>query len=187
MNSTGEAREVNVTSPEPPEPTGSPASSETSDASSPPSLYDWMGGAPGLEKLLALFYARVPADPLIGPLFARMDPQHAEHVAAFIGEVFGGPPAYSSSHGGHPSMVRHHLGRMLTEAQRHRWMSLLLACADELGVPSDPEFRSALVAYLEWGSRLAVINSQPGATVDEAAAMPRWGWGEVGGPYRPGS
>jgi len=156
-------------------------------AAQPPTLYEWMGGAPALDKLLALFYARVPADPLIGPLFAEMDPHHAEHVAAFIGEVLGGPPAYSASHGGHPSMVRHHLGRMLTEAQRQRWMSLLLACADELRVPSDPEFRSAFVAYLEWGSRLAVINAQPGATVDEAAAMPRWGWGEVGGPYRPGS
>jgi hypothetical protein len=29
--------------------------------------------------------------------------------------------------------------------------------------PSDPEFASALVSYLEWGTRLAVINSQPDA------------------------
>ena len=32
------------------------------------------------------------------------------------------------------------------------------------------------MAYLEWGSRLAVINSQPGATADATAVMPRWGW-----------
>jgi hemoglobin len=64
-------------------------------------------------------------------------------------------------------------------------MALLLDTADELGLPDDPEFRSALVGYLEWGTRLAVLNSQPGATVDEAAAMPRWGWGEVKGPYLP--
>lgn len=146
-----------------------------------------MGGAPALEKLLARFYERVPAGPLIGPLFARMDPHHAQHVAAFIDEVFGGARSYSAEHGGHPNMVRHHVGRSLTEAQRHRWTSLLLECADELGVPSDPEFRSAFVAYLEWGSRLAVINSQPGTTVDEKAPMPRWGWGEAGGPYRPRS
>lgn len=61
----------------------------------------------------------------------------------------------------------------------------LLACADEIGVPDDPEFRSAFVGYLEWGTRLAVRSSQPGASVDEAAAMPRWGWGVVGGPYAP--
>ena len=51
-------------------------------------------------------------------------------------------------------------------------------------MPDDPEFRSALVAYLEWGSRLAVLNSQPGATVDPKAPMPQWGWGVPGGPYR---
>jgi hemoglobin len=52
-------------------------------------------------------------------------------------------------------------------------------------LPDDPEFRSAFVAYLEWGTRLAVINSQPGATVTEDAPMPHWGWGEAKGPYLP--
>ena len=37
---------------------------------------------------------------------------------------------------------------------------------------------------VEWGSRLAVMNSQPGAEVEEELPMPRWGWGEVGGPYQ---
>jgi hemoglobin len=50
--------------------------------------------------------------------------------------------------------------------------------------PDDPEFRSALVGYLEWGSRLAVINSQAGAKVEEGSPMPKWGWGEVKGPYK---
>jgi hemoglobin len=81
-------------------------------------------------------------------------------------------------------MIRKHLGRALTETARRRWIELLLDCADEVGVPSDPEFRSALVAYLEWGSRLAVMNSQPGAAAVEGAPMPRWGWGVPGGPYR---
>ncbi len=60
---------------------------------------------------------------------------------------------------------------------------LLLQTADKVGIPDDPEFRSALVAYLEWGSRLAVINSEPGVDVEENQPMPKWGWGEVGGPY----
>ena len=55
-------------------------------------------------------------------------------------------------------------------------------CADEAGSPDDPEFRSAFMAYLECGTRIAVINSQPGAAVDQDAPMPRWGWGEVGRP-----
>ena len=55
------------------------------------------------------------------------------------------------------------------------------------GLPDDPEFRSAFVAYLEWGSRLAVINSQPGvpdSDPDPTDPMPVWNWGAVGGPYR---
>lgn len=150
-----------------------------------PSLYEWMGGQPALERLFQTFYARVPAEPLLREIFAGMDPRHAQHVAAFVGEVLGGPPAYSEGHGGHPHMIRKHLGRALGEPQRRRWIELLLDCADEVGAPSDPEFRSAFVAYLEWGSRLAVINSQPGAQADEHQPMPRWGWGEVKGPYQP--
>ena len=83
-------------------------------------------------------------------------------------------------------MVRHHLSRSLTQPQRRRWIELLLACGDEIGLPDDPEFRSAVIAYLEWGTPLAVINSQPGTEVVEDAPMPRWGWGEVKGPYVPG-
>jgi hemoglobin len=148
-----------------------------------PSLYEWVGGMPAIERLLTRFYERVPNDPLLAPIFANMAPDHARHVAAFVAEVFGGPSDYSAQHGGHPHMIRKHLGRSLDDAQRKRWVTLLLECADELGIKSDPEFRSALVGYLEWGSRLAVSNSQPGAQAVENVPMPRWGWGETKGPY----
>lgn len=125
----------------------------------------------------------VKADPLLGPVFAHMDAAHPAHVAAFLGEVLGGPATCSLQHGGHPHMIRQHLNRHLSQEQRRRWVSLLLDTADELRLPEDPEFRSVLVGYLEWGSRLAVINSQPGASAEENAPMPKWGWGEVKGPY----
>jgi hemoglobin len=148
-----------------------------------PTLFEWIGGTPALERLFETFYARVPEDPILASVFASMSPEHAKHVVAFVAEVFGGPKAYSEHHGGHSNMIRRHVGRALTEEQRARWMHLLLLCADEIGAPSDPEFRSALVGYLEWGTRLAVMNSQPGADVNGDAPMPKWGWGEVKGPY----
>ena len=144
-----------------------------------------MGGKSALERWLGEFYRRVLKDGELGPLFAGMSPDHVSHVTTFIAEVFGGPKSYSEQRGGHPHMVRQHLDRKLTESQRKRWMNLLFETADDLGIPSDPEFRSALVGYFEWGSRLAVMNSQPGATVDENARMPHWGWGETKGPYLP--
>ena len=100
-------------------------------------------------------------------------------------EVTGGPAEYSARLGGHAHMVAQHLNRKLSQEQRRRWVGLLLGVADEIGVPDDPEFRSAFVSYLEWGSRLAVINSQPSVVVDTTASMPTWGWGEVKGPYKP--
>jgi len=148
-----------------------------------PTLYDWLGGIDALRRLTARFYQHVQADALLGDVFRHMSADHPEHVAAFLAEVLGGPDDYSRQHGGHPEMIRHHLNRHLTQELRRRWVSLLLETADELSMPDDPEFRSALVGYLEWGSRLAVINSQPGAAVEVEAPMPKWGWGEVKGPY----
>lgn len=152
-----------------------------------PTLYEWAGGGEIFERLTALFYAKVLQDELLEPVFRHMSPDHSKHVAHFIAEVFGGPKTYTQQDGGnHAGMVRHHLGRMLTEPQRRRWIALLLDSADEVGLASDPEFRSALVGYLEWGSRLAVMNSQAADNpVNETEPMPKWGWGETGGPYQP--
>jgi hemoglobin len=149
-----------------------------------PTLYEWAGGTPALERLTEHFYTAVRADALLGPVFAHMHGEHPRFVAAFIAEVFGGPASYSASRGGHPHMIAQHLGRRLTQEQRRRWVEMLLASADAVGLPDDPEFRSAFVAYLEWGTRLAVINSQPGAEVVADAPMPKWGWGVPGGPYQ---
>lgn len=150
-----------------------------------PSLYEWIGGSDTIERLLTVFYDRVPKDELLAPVFAEMAPTHVKHVTAFIAEVFGGPKTYSEQLGGHHAMIARHAGRTLTDRQRKRWVELLLECADEIGIRSDPEFRSALVSYLEWGSRLALINSQPGADLGSPGPMPKWGWGEVKGPYIP--
>ena len=148
-----------------------------------PTLYQWLGGIEALNRLTARFYERVAGDDLLAPVFAHMGADHPQHVAAFLAEVLGGPASYSAEHGGHPHMIRQHLNRHLTQEKRRRWVELLLSTADELGMPDDPEFRSALVGYLEWGSRLAVINSQPGAAVDADAPMPKWTWGGHP-PYR---
>jgi hemoglobin len=150
-----------------------------------PTVYEWAGGSEALNRLTVVFYDKVLKDPLLKSVFEKMDKDHPQHVALFLSEVFGGPKTYSEERGGHPHMLSQHLNRHLTKEQRKQWETLLLESADETGLPDDPEFRSAFVGYLEWGSRLAVINSQPGASVDPTAPMPNWGWGEVGGPYQP--
>lgn len=152
-----------------------------------PTLYEWAGGREALTRLTNLFYKKVALDEVLAPVFKHMSADHSQHVAHFIGEVFGGPRLYTEGdQGSHHTMIAHHVGKHLNEAKRKRWMALLLETCDEVGLADDPEFRSALVGYLEWGSRLAVINSaadQVPVKVDEP--MPSWGWGETGGPYQP--
>jgi hemoglobin len=150
----------------------------------PPSLFEWAGGADALERLTAAFYREVRRDDVLEPVFRDMDDQHPAHVALWLGEVFGGPPAYTEQRGGYPHMVRQHLGRAITEPQRRRWVNLLMDAADEVGLPADPEFRAAFASYIEWGTRLAVTNSQPGAEPPLEAPVPHWGWG-VAPPYTP--
>jgi hemoglobin len=146
---------------------------------SPPTLYEWAGGIESFERLTKAFYERVRADELVGPLFAKMPDDHPHNVATWLAEVFGGPKDYTGQHGGYPQMVSKHLGLAITEAQRARWAELIALAADDAGLPSDPEFRSAFVAYIEWGTRLARANSQPGAEPPRQAPVPRWGWGEA--------
>jgi CDGSH-type Zn-finger protein/truncated hemoglobin YjbI len=151
-----------------------------------PTMFEWAGGLPALTRMTRLFYEKfVPADDLLAPLFANMSPDHPQRVANWLGEVFGGPKCYSQEYGGYPRMLSQHLGKSLTEPMRARWVTLLLQSAREAGLPNDAEFRSAFGAYIEWGSRLAVENSQTQAKPPQRMPMPRWDWNTSAGP--PGS
>lgn len=146
----------------------------------PPTLYEWAGGAQALGRLMDAFYDRVETDDLLAPLFGgSVSAEHRRNVATWWGEVLGGPAAYTEELGGYERMVSKHHGLAITPEQRFRFASLMSLAADDAGLPDDPEVRSAFVAYLEWATRLALHNSQPGADVAAHAPVPRWGWGEA--------
>jgi hemoglobin len=125
-----------------------------------PTLYDWAGGRAALNRMI-----------------------NRQNVATWWSEVFGGPPEYTERLGGYERMLDKHVGLGITDEQRFRFASLMSLAADDAELPQDPEFRSALVAYLEWGTRLALGNSQVGAEVAAHAPVPKWGWGEAP-PYQ---
>ena len=116
-----------------------------------PTVFEWAGGTEALSRLTRIFYGHVKTDPILAPVFAEMTPEHPEWVARWLGEVFGGPATYTQQRGGYRHMLSRHLGRALTEQQRARWVRLMGEAADEAGLPTDPEFRSAFVSYMEWG------------------------------------
>ena len=142
-----------------------------------PTLFEWAGGFPALLRMTRIFYGKyVPQDPLVGPLFANMSPDHPERVAAWLSEVFGGPKFYSERYGGYSRMISQHVGKCITEEQRSRWVKMLCQSADDAMLPNDPEFRAAFVAYLEWGSRIGKENSQQNAMPPSNMPVPQWWW-----------
>jgi CDGSH-type Zn-finger protein/truncated hemoglobin YjbI len=131
-----------------------------------PTLFEWAGGLPALTRMTRLLYEKhVPADDLLAPLFASMAPDRPQREAAVIAAAFGGPGAPPPSR---PEF---------TEEQRSRWVALAVQAAGEAGLPADPQFRSALVSYLEWSSRAT------------DAPAPAWDWGPAGppAPAQPGT
>ncbi|MCY0919827.1 MULTISPECIES: hypothetical protein [unclassified Streptomyces] len=71
------------------------------------------------------------------------------------------------------------MGRGITEKQRRRWVDLLLDTADEVKLPTDPEFRAVFVYYIEWGTRMALIYSGANPPPVDAADIPVWSWGQT--------
>ena len=136
-----------------------------------PTLFEWAGGLPALTRMTRLLYEKhVPADDLLAPLFASMAPDRPRREAAVIAAAFGGPAAPQAP--ARPDFTP------LTEPQRARWVALAVQAAGEAGLPADPQFRSALVSYLEWSSRASTLS-------DSAGPPPAWDWGPAGPPARP--
>jgi len=149
-----------------------------------PTLFAWAGGRDAFERMIDAFYDRVERDDLLSSLFpGGVHADHRRHVTTWWCEVFGGPAEYTDQLGGYERMLEKHRNLGITSEQRFRFASLMSLAADDAGMPDDPEFRSALVAYLEWGTRIALGNSGADAVVMEHAPVPRWGWGEAP-PYQ---
>ena len=140
-------------------------------------LYEAVGGLDALRRLSDTFYDGVLADPLFAPVFANFTRTHVERVAVWLAESFGGPARFSADLGGHQALLRVHLGLSITEEHRARWMELM-AAAVEKELPADEALRAQVLAYFDWGTRIARdVSGQPvGTDLGEPGPTPRWGW-----------
>jgi hemoglobin len=142
-----------------------------------PTIYEFMGGQDVLLRLADAHYRRCLQDPTLTHYFGTAaHPEHVEHLAAWLGEVFGGPTTYTDQHGGHGALLRHHANLNIAEDARQRFVEVFIEAADEVGLPADETFRRRLVEYLEWGTAIAVEVSKPGADISTSDPVPRWGW-----------
>jgi hemoglobin len=143
-----------------------------------PSLYEYAGGEEGLHRLEDAFYTSVLADPVLQPLFGAGQPQHVDHLTAFTAESFGGPDRFTREVGGFQHLIDVHRGLHITEQQRLRFVELYEAALDNAGMPRDEAFRQAVREHIDFGTRVALQNSNAATDADlhPLREVPRWTW-----------
>jgi hemoglobin len=141
------------------------------------SLYEHAGGEEAIHRLEEAFYTSLLADPLLQPLFGEGQPHHVEHLTMFTAESFGGPPRFSGELGfAHLIAVHRPLG--ISEEQRERFVALYMRALEQSDLPQDEPFVRAVREHVEFGTRVAMQNSN--AATDEELhplrEVPRWTW-----------
>jgi hemoglobin len=96
-------------------------------------------GEEGFRRLVSAFYAQVPGDELLGPMYPKDDMSGAEErLRDFLIGRFGGPPTYMEKRG-HPRLRMRHSPFRLDEAARNRWVQLMDRALDEAALPAEAE------------------------------------------------
>jgi hemoglobin len=142
-----------------------------------PTLFEHAGGEQALHRVEQIFYDSVLRDPLLQPLFGAGQPQHVDHLTMFTAESFGGPDRFTRELG-FQHLIDVHRGLAITEEQRERFVELYMAALDEAGMPDDEPFRVAVREHVEFGSKVAMQNSnaKTEAELNPLREVPRWTW-----------
>jgi hemoglobin len=142
-----------------------------------PSLFEHAGGEEALHRLEQTFYDSVLEDPLLQPLFGAGQPQHVPNLTKFTAESFGGPAAFSRELG-FQHLIDVHRGLRITEEQRQRFVELYRAALDAADMPTDAPFREAVMEHVEFGTHVAMQNSnaETDAELHPLREVPRWTW-----------
>src|SRR3954451_10541336 len=127
-----------------PEAPGPRALPVTAPAGDRVSVYEAAGGAPAMLALAHAWHRRCLADPEARHPFSHpgLHPQHTERLAAYWGEMLGGPDAYSRELPAVAHMVRIHSGN-LPHPEHHEATERSMAPAlDDGGTPDRDVLRS---------------------------------------------
>jgi hemoglobin len=91
-------------------------------------------GAAGLDAMVAAFYCRVREDDLIGPMYPDDDWEGSEErLRLFLRFRLLGEQEYMLRRG-HPRLRGRHMPFAIGEPERDRWVGLMSAAMDEVGV-----------------------------------------------------
>jgi hemoglobin len=140
-------------------------------------LYEFAGGEAAFLALAQAHHARCLADPELNHPFSHIDqhPQHVERLAAYWGEVMGGPPLYSETCGDEPGVLRMHAGNGDMSDLGNRFVACFVLALDDAELPADPAFREAMRAYMRWAVD-NVLSYPEQEDVPPRVGIPRWDW-----------
>lgn len=94
-------------------------------------------GEDGFARLVRAFYAQVPGDDILGPMYPADDLEGAEErLRDFLVGRFGGPPRYMEQRG-HPRLRMRHMPFAVDMAARNRWVALMDAALAEAALPPE--------------------------------------------------
>ena len=89
----------------------------------PGSVYEAIGGMPTFRKIVSGFYAQVPDDDILGPMYPEDDMAGAEErLAWFLSQYWGGPPLFNENRGA-PRMRLRHAKFPIDMAAHDRWLN----------------------------------------------------------------
>jgi hemoglobin len=142
-----------------------------------PSIYEFVGGQPAFLALAAAHHEGCLRDPVLNHPFSHPGhPEHVERLGSYWAEVFGGPPVYSQSCGGHTGMLDIHARQGADDDLGERFVRCFVQAADDAGFPADPELRESLRSYMTWAVREVLSYSPQDAQVPVGMPVPRWSW-----------
>jgi hemoglobin len=120
-------------------------------------IYAAIGDA-GFTRLVAAFYAQVPADDILGPMYPHDDLAGAEErLRDFLIFRFGGSTRYLERRG-HPRLRARHAPFHIDSAARDRWLTLMERALDQTALP--PEADALLRAFFR--NTATFLINQPG-------------------------
>jgi hemoglobin len=102
-------------------------------------------GEAGFARLAGAFYAHVPGDDLLGPMYPDADLAGSEErLRDFLVFRFGGPDRYAERRG-HPRLRVRHAPFRIDRAARDRWVMLMERALDQVALA--PEADALLRAF----------------------------------------
>lgn len=96
-------------------------------------------GEDGFARLVRAFYAQVPGDDILGPMYPADDMAGAEmRLRDFLVGRFGGPTRYIEQRG-HPRLRMRHAPFAIAQRARDRWVELMTRALDETRLPAESD------------------------------------------------